>query len=80
MDTFSDCLGTGLSFEDVFVIYSANEAATSSGAGFWSNYGGWVEQELATLFTEEDQIALPVSIGGDAKLVPAKRFKSPSQI
>ena len=74
MQIFSERHGTGVSFEGTYVIYSANEAATSSGAGFWSESGGWVELEQASLFTDEEQIALPASVGGDAKLVPASDF------
>ncbi len=54
-----------------FVIYSANESATSDGAGFWSNTDGWVEFSDATTFTKEEseELNLPLSSGQDAKWV-----------
>lgn len=55
-----------------WVIYSPNESATSNGSGFWSNKQGWVELDQAThLSAEETQsLALPISLGGDARFVP----------
>lgn len=52
-----------------YVIYSANESATSDGAGFWSNIDGWTVFEGATRFAGYDiaNLDLPVSVGGDAK-------------
>jgi hypothetical protein len=55
-----------------FVVYSANESATGSGAGFWSNTEGWAELAQATRFTEaeKDSVSLPQSVGQDAKWIP----------
>lgn len=52
-----------------YIIYSANEAATNDGAGFWSNTEGWVEEEQATMFTVLDRIDtdfMPMCVGQDA--------------
>lgn len=55
-----------------FVVYSANESASTSGAGFWSNIDGWVELGQATHFTEDEArtMTLPLATGQDAKWVP----------
>lgn len=49
-------------------IYSPNEAATSDGAGFWSNEDGWVEEGTETLFDVPEcmECQLPLSLGRDA--------------
>jgi hypothetical protein len=54
------------------VVYSANESAASSGAGFWSNKDGWVSLDQATHFTEAESrtMTLPLATGQDAKWVP----------
>ncbi|MNR71847.1 hypothetical protein D3C71_25250 [compost metagenome] len=57
--------------ESTFVVHSALQAA--SGAGFWSNTEGWVEDlAQATTFTEDEtrRFRLPVSAGDDARWVP----------
>ncbi|MCR1345352.1 hypothetical protein NRY68_05960 [Acidithiobacillus ferrooxidans] len=50
-------------------IYSPNEAATSDGAGFWSNEDGWVEEGAETLFDVPEcmEYQLPLSLGRDAE-------------
>lgn len=57
--------------EDKFVIYSPNESALSSGAGFWCNTDGWVDLPSATVFlaAEREMISLPLSTGSDARYV-----------
>ena len=49
-------------------IYSPNESATSSGAGFWSNEDGWSEEGGETLFDIHEcmETVLPLSLGNDA--------------
>ncbi|MBU2772528.1 hypothetical protein HMI48_00940 [Acidithiobacillus ferrooxidans] len=49
-------------------IYSPNESATSSGAGFWSDEDGWVEEGGETLYDVKDcmEKRLPLSLGRDA--------------
>jgi hypothetical protein len=56
---------------EMFVIYSANESATSDGAGFWSNEDGWTAFSGATKFTssEINKLELPISTGQDASWV-----------
>ncbi|MCA3168196.1 MAG: hypothetical protein ING22_06565 [Burkholderiales bacterium] len=51
-----------------YVIYSANEAALQSGAGFWSNEFGWTIEEEATRFSrlETETVNVPISTGADA--------------
>lgn len=52
-----------------YVIYSANEASIGSGAGYWSNVDGWVDDGGGiTFFTqmEKDSRVLPHSTGYDA--------------
>ena len=53
-----------------FVVYSPNEAQ-NDGAGFWSNYFGWTEEQDADSFTlnEVNQYALPISTGDDARFI-----------
>lgn len=50
-----------------WLIYSAKEAATRDGAGFWSLTEGWVPQEQATEFCANHvgSYALPQSLGQD---------------
>jgi hypothetical protein len=60
-----------------FVIYSANEAATGDGAGFWSNEDGWVDDAgEPTLFTKDETqgFPLPITSGFDARFCPASDF------
>lgn len=60
-----------------YIIYSANEAALQSGAGFWSNADGWVDDaESATRFCAHERISLPLplSAGQDAQWCLAKDF------
>lgn len=56
---------------ELHVIYSPNESASSDGAGFWSNEDGWVLFDAATKFTtaERDSLNLPIATGQDAKWV-----------
>jgi hypothetical protein len=64
-----------------FVIYSANEASISDGAGFWSNADGWVDcVQEADRFTAEDAktLNLPMSTGNDAAWCKATQFSSPA--
>jgi hypothetical protein len=51
-----------------YVLYSANEAALQSGAGFWSNEFGWTIEEEATRFSrlETETVNVPISTGADA--------------
>lgn len=58
-----------------WTIYSANEAALSDGAGYWSNSLGWVTETDATVFMEHEKpkLNLPISTGNDAKWVPPLR-------
>ena len=51
-----------------YVLYSANEAALQSGAGFWSNEFGWTIEEEATRFgrLETETVNVPISTGADA--------------
>lgn len=60
----------------LYCIYSANEAATNSGAGFWSNYDGWTDLENASVFTESEKtrLNLPGSVGDDAIVADFSRF------
>lgn len=53
---------------DAYVIYSANEAANSDGAGFWSNSYGWTMLQDATVFSDAERhlFLLPHSAGLDA--------------
>jgi hypothetical protein len=50
-------------------IYSPNEAATSDGAGFWSDEDGWTEEGGETLYDVKDcmEKRLPKALGGDAE-------------
>lgn len=52
-----------------WVIYSANEASTMDGAGFWNRRSGWCLEEEADAFPPEwvDNYALPMSLGQDRK-------------
>lgn len=54
---------------DQWVIYSANEAATLDGAGFWNTGHGWCHEEDANLFTREEVgcYSLPISLGQDRR-------------
>lgn len=55
-----------------FVIYSPNESAMCSGAGFWNaQRNAWVELDEATLFLQSDQqkVTLPNATGQDAKWI-----------
>lgn len=61
-----------------YVVYSANEAATNDGAGFWSNDAGWVDCVTeATQFSEADtqDLSLPISTGSDAAFKDAQEFE-----
>lgn len=58
-----------------YVIYSPNESATNSGAGYWSNNDGWVDDAGSLTFfseTERQEFELPLSIGRDATWVPVE--------
>jgi hypothetical protein len=58
-----------------YVIYSPNESASNSGAGYWSNNDGWVDDAgNLTFFSEAErqEFELPLSIGCDAKWVPVE--------
>lgn len=50
-----------------WVIYSASEAATMDGAGYWNYRDGWVCLEDATVFNRDHvgSYALPQSLGQD---------------
>ncbi|KRW83682.1 hypothetical protein [Marinobacter sp. P4B1] len=50
-----------------WVIYSANEAATMDGAGYWNYRDGWVCLEEATVFNGDHvgSYGLPQSLGQD---------------
>lgn len=54
---------------ELYVIYSASEAADEPESGFWSNQAGWGRGEQATLFTAQEQATfdLPLSAGQDAQ-------------
>jgi hypothetical protein len=54
---------------DEFVIYSPNEAAIGSGAGFWSLTAGWVDPAAATVFAKDEiaNVSMPESTGQDVR-------------
>lgn len=56
-------------------IYSANEAATLDGRGYWNIYSGWTTEGEATRFTREQAAgyALPQSLGQDRQWVEIAR-------
>jgi len=56
---------------DQFVIYSANEAATNDGRGFWNRNIGWTWLADADRFEESelDPRWLPMSLGNDRQYV-----------
>jgi hypothetical protein len=56
---------------DQFVIYSANEASTNDGRGFWNSQSGWTWLADADLFDEAEvkNTDLPLSLGNDRKCV-----------
>lgn len=59
--------------EPTFVVYSANEAATNNGAGFWGGKKGWttIEHALQYFTPTDPRISiLPASVGDDARVVP----------
>ena len=64
------CVNTIFKPEDAgwLQIYSPNESATSSGAGFWSDEDGWTEEGGETLYDVADCMKkrLPLSLGRDA--------------
>jgi len=50
-----------------WAIYSANEAATNNGAGYWHPRKGWVDEHNLQAFPAEQagRYALPMSLGQD---------------
>jgi hypothetical protein len=67
-----------------WAIYSANEAATKDGAGFWNNRDGWSLEEGAVMYPPEwvGHYALPMSLGQDRKWVnlPLARQTTESEL
>jgi len=60
-----------------YVIYSANESSIGSGAGYWSNQDGWVDELGDVSFfsqVEKDVFAdrLPHATGFDAQFIPVE--------
>lgn len=57
---------------DWWVVYSPNESAIGDGAGYWSDMFGWIHFDQATRYPPEatEDMQLPLSVGGDARLVP----------
>ena len=56
-----------------YVIYSPNESALAdSDGGYWSAGKGWGFRPDATVFTVKEacSMALPASLGEDARLLP----------
>lgn len=55
----------------LYVIYSPNESAIQSGAGFWNNELGWVGLDAATKFVQAETkaLTLPVATGLDARWI-----------
>jgi hypothetical protein len=67
-----------LPINEMYVIYSPNESATSDGAGFWSNEDGWTTFSGATRFTSSEigELKLPISTGQDAQWVPESQAEA----